>query len=98
MTTTRRMVELTVAQALDILHEEGSTIGEQAFRAGIEQGKYPFVDYIAPDGKHLTEPRYIIHKNLLMDWISERLYDEPVDDSIALFMKYYNKLEQEEAS
>ena len=96
--TARRLVDLTVTQALDILHEFGSTIGEQAFRAGIEQERYPFAVYIAPDGKHLTEPKYVISKRKLMDWIEDNMYDEPVNDSLASFVECYNKIQQEDAS
>ena len=85
-TAYRQMVDLTVDQALEILHAVGSRIGKIALCVGLQQGVYPFGEYIAPDGKTLKQAYYRISKARLMRWISEELYDEPVDPELLAFM------------
>lgn len=85
----KRLSELTVDQALEILKQNGSGMGSTLFRAGIEQGAFPFAIYFPPSERHNKKAAYIIYKGLLMKWISERLYDEPADDDISVFNNVY---------
>lgn len=85
----RQMVDLTIEQALEILRSVGSRIGRVALCVGLQQGVYPFGEYIAPDGKLLKQAYYRISKARLMRWIEDEMYDEPVDPGLLAFMEKY---------
>lgn len=93
----RQMVDLTIEQALEILRSVGSRIGRVALCVGLQQGVYPFGEYIAPDGKMLKQAYYRVSKARLMRWIEEEMFDEPVDPDLLAYMeKYGDEFSKEE--
>lgn len=93
-TTVRRMVDISADRALELLHAAGSSIGKSAFYAGLQQGVFPFGEYIAPDGKYLTRAYYRISKARLMRWIEDEMLDEPIDPELVEYMEYLEQLEE----
>lgn len=73
MATAQSLIVITVAEALDILHSYGMSIGDQTLRAGIRQGVYKFGDYI-----EMSEGVYHIYLAPLQRWIEDRLVEEEI--------------------
>jgi len=67
--TTTTIETLNVEQATTILRHMGMRISPVAVRRGIEQGVFPFGDYIQMDK---GTPVYQIYKRLFDAWVAER--------------------------
>lgn len=76
--------ELSPAEAVEILRANGSLIGLELLKAGIEQGVFPFGVYV-----QMGRKQHIIFRRLLMEWIAERAEPEYVPE--------YPEQEEEEA-
>lgn len=62
------MIEtLTLAQAVDYLHDKGLSICKETLGNGLEQGAYPFGICIRNDGRRVFQ----IFKKKLDAWIAE---------------------------
>lgn len=60
---------LTVAEATEQLRALGLRVSPTALRDGIEQGTFPFGDYIASRN---SGKRYIVYKRLFDEWVNDR--------------------------
>ena len=65
------IVVITIAEARQILEDNGFSTSESHIRAGIECGAYPFGVCIQMD----KQPAFEVYKPLLMRWIEERSED-----------------------
>lgn len=86
----KSMRELTIKEALVILQQYGSRMGEKMFRSGIESGVFSEFAVFIPPNKNLNkEPGYYIYESLLMSWIKKRLHDVPENDAISEYDKVF---------
>ena len=67
--TVNAIRELDAAEAFIRIRSAGSTMGEIAFKNGLEQGVFPFGICIRGSGE---KRKFIIYEALLEKWIAER--------------------------
>lgn len=60
---------LNAQQTAEVLRSLGMKVSPEKVRNGIQQGAYPFGDYIMID----RQPSVTIYEPLLRDWIAARL-------------------------
>ena len=64
----QRIETMTVREAAEILRGCGMSTTAETLRRGIEQGVFPFADYVKLD----KGPVYYVYTKLLREWIAER--------------------------
>ena len=73
MATERILRTYSLEQTLAILRSRGMSIGRDTLSTGLQQGKFPFGDFIG-----MSQGVYIIYEALLERWIAERCVEEEI--------------------